>query len=165
VPWLPAEKVAVHAARFAASCYSYQGKMSDEAPLMQLLQYCSAALQADIAAVALPAVAAAADADAAAMSGVAAASSAAGVAARADTAVRQPAAALEQAPAVAGGSEHADGTTSAGQTSAEQPGAAQLQQQPQQHDADPQPEWESNWMSSVATALKVHREHLNLRGT
>ena len=116
MPWLAAEDAASIAVQFAESCYLY-GETADEAPLVQLLQYCSAALQTDISAVASAAAPAAADANVTAEGVTTAASATTGDSACADAADRQPAAALAQAPAVAGSLDHADGAPSAGQSS------------------------------------------------
>ena len=53
VPPFLAEEIVLHAAQLADTCGS-AGQLKDEAPLIQLLERCSAALAADVAALAAP---------------------------------------------------------------------------------------------------------------
>ena len=136
VPWLTAQASALHAAQLAESCY-LSGKTDDEAPLMQLLHHCSAALSADISAAPVPVMPAAAHAGAGADAGTAAAPTTTGVSPCTDAGGRQPSAALAQA------------------RTAEQPGADQLHHAPEQHNGATLLGWDSKWACPVVTALKV----------
>lgn len=159
VPLFPAAETALFVAQLAESCCD-AGQLKDAAPLVQLLDYCSAALAADVAAAAPKPVAAdaAAAADAVAR-GAAHAQAAHAASSRSRgagaAAQQQCGTSSQQREASAGASRHAAARAEADwqqtQPSNPQPCAQQVESA-----------WESAWAASVATALLVRQKHQEL---
>jgi hypothetical protein len=144
VPLLPAATPACCAAQLTHACCLQAGALNVEAPLIQLLHYCSAALYADVAA---------APSDPAADAAV-------GSGASAEAAPAPRSRLRQQHPKDSGSCEHAvreqPSMTAAGEL--DQAGGAQPQLQlppAGQLGTDPQQEWRSVWQPAVTSALEV----------
>ena len=152
VPLFPAAETALYVAQLAESCCD-AGQLKDAAPLVQLLDYCSAALAADVAAAAPKPVtadsAAAADAIARGAAHAQAASAASSRSRGAGAAPQQRGGtSAQQRKALPGASRRAAATAEAD---------GQQTQPPKHPSCEDQlgPEWQSAWAAPVMTALLV----------
>jgi hypothetical protein len=153
VPLFPAAETALYVAQLAESCCD-AGQLKDAAPLVQLLDYCSAALAADVAAVSPEPVAAgaAAAADADASGAVQAQAAPTASSRRAGAAARQHSTtSAQQREAPAGASQH---------TAAHAETDRQQTQPPQHLSWEDQlgTEWQSAWAAPVTMALLVRQK-------
>ena len=148
IPWLKEDLAVSVALQLVERCCN-AGSLDDEAPLYQLLHNCSAALGADVSAVASAW-------EPAATAGSAAADAVTACAERAQAALA--AVSFADDSRAAGGQQ--PGAASAQQRPAAQQPAGDLapQQQPGLRPEPPQLEWESRWAKLVARALDV-RQH------
>ena len=156
VPWLNKITATSMALLLVEGC-CHAGSLDDEAPLYQLLHNCSAALGADVSAVASaqrPAAAA----------GVTAAND---VAASAERARAAPAADQSADPSQAAGGQQRGEAPAEQQPSGQQrAGDSVPRQQPDLRPELPQLEWESHWAKLVARALEVRQhEHIQILTT
>jgi hypothetical protein len=150
VPLFPPDETALYAGQLADACGS-AGQLVDEAPLIQLLKRCSAALAADVATLAAP------PEPAAATAAVAADATAKGAAhAKTDIAASvssRPARAAAPQCSITSAQQRA---TQVGASKRDMPAGEQTQpSQPPACDQEPGPEWESEWAAAVTTALRV----------
>lgn len=159
VPLISAPAAALCAAELAeAACRA--GKLVDEAPLLQLLQHCSAALGEDVLAPAAMTASSAAEASVGSKratepaAGSAPAPASAEMTLDASAADSQPSAAPCQTPASADRPDEASAANAAGQLRAAKPDD-DVKPPQQRHSLQPLPKLESRWVRSVAVALQV----------
>ena len=159
MPLFPAEETALYAAQLADACGS-TGELEDEAPLIQLLEHCSAALAAGVAALAAPRQRVAAGAAAGA---IAKGTAHAEVTPAASSRSRRASAAAWQRSNTAAQQRKTPASTS--QDAAPRAVSGGNQSQPSQPPACEQqlgPKWESAWAAPVTVALRVRQGCLQL---